>query len=466
VWQSPATDPASVGGGGSLTAGTYSYEITAATAYGESEPSAPIVARVGANGSASLSWPDATNGGGPSLSTLESGFSGGTGFWGYRIYRQDPGTSGFGLIGEVAENPAGGTSTYGFTDTGATTPGAAPGTTSTYPTATNPGIECAGSGGADWVPATAADPTTSIEGQIGLDVAFAQANGLTNYTPAAAVTGEHSGLESPNMPAALAGVGVTAFGTDASRQPDSYSINPGPNEADAAPRYPSNIYYNASNWPDELSEYNTLYVAPGVSIGDPQFSNETGRCAASSATTCRNTPATEETLLSSESHILLGHVLANNPRMEYAHQSDLVGPAQLNGSDYGYTLLSLLNSMLAQYNSWFTVPLAPLTDASSSVTLKRQADWATTDAAGTVSATISDGVVTITNSGSGAATVPVTVPAGTTVNGTAFGQSYGATLSDWTTVGPGASRTLTENVPPAITSAATATSIVGTGRSG
>jgi len=463
VWQSLATNAATVGGGGSLPAGSYAYEVTAATAYGESEPSAPVPVTVGATGSVSLSWPDAANGGGPALSTLESRYSGGTGFWGYKIYRQNPGASGYGLIGEVAENPAGGTNTYGFTDTGATAPAAAPETTGGFPTATNPGIECAGSGGADWVPAQATDPTTSIEGQIGLDVAFAQANGLVNYTPSAVVTGEHSGLESPNMPAALAGVGITTFGSDASRQPNTYALGSGTNVANAAPRYPSNIYYNASNWPNELSEYNTLYVGPGVSIGDPQYPGETGRCAGSSVTTCQNTPATESSLLVAESHIMLGHVLANNPRVGYAHQSDLIGPAQVNGTDYGYTLLGLINSMLAQYNTWYTVPLAQITEASSSVALKRQADWAAADAAGAVSASVRGGVVTLTNSGATIpVTVPVTVPPGTTVNGgAAFGQPYGATLSDWTTVSPGASQTLTEHVAPTIISGATATSIVG-----
>jgi Putative Ig domain len=461
TWQPPGTNAATVGGGGSLAAGNYSYQVTAATAYGESEPSSPIAATVGANGSVSLSWPDATNGGGPTLATLESQFTGGTGFWGYKVYRQNPGTSIYGLVGQVAENPAGGTGTYGFTDTGAGAPGVTPDTTSSYPTATNPGIDCAGSAGSGWVPASATDPATSIEGQIGLDVAFAQANGLTNYTPNAIVTGEHSGLESPNMPAALAGVGITTFGSDASRQPNPYTITSGSNVANAAPRYPSNIYYNASNWQSQLSEYNTLYVAPGVSIGDTTYPGETGRCSSSSVTTCQSTAATEASVLASESHIMLGHVLANNPRMGYAHQSNLVGPAQLNGSDYGYTLLSLINNMLAQYNSWYTAPLTQITDVSASVALKQQSAWAATQSAGSVSASIRNGVVTVTNSGAGAVTGPVTVPTGTTVNGGAFGQPYGGTLSDWTTLGGGTSQTLTENVSPTITSGATAQSIVG-----
>jgi len=71
---------------GTLAAGSYSYEITAATAYGESEPSAVQTATVVTNGSVTLEWPDATNGTGaagpgPTLALEEANHTGGTGFW-------------------------------------------------------------------------------------------------------------------------------------------------------------------------------------------------------------------------------------------------------------------------------------------------------------------------------------------------------------------------------------------------
>jgi len=53
---------------------------------------------------------------------------------------------------------------------------------------------------------------SSIDTEIAWDQAFAKANGLTNYSPAVVITGEHSGIENPNMPSALAGVGVNVFG--------------------------------------------------------------------------------------------------------------------------------------------------------------------------------------------------------------------------------------------------------------
>ena len=305
----------------------------------------------------------------------------------------------------------------------------------------------------------AADPTTtpddSIEQEIGLDQAFGAANDLPNYTPAAVVTGEHSGLENPNMTAALAGVGVTTFAQDGSRQPTQYSLG----AALGAPRYPSNIYYNAANWPDELNEYNTLYVTQGDSIGG----GETGHCTSTSATTCVSAPLTEAGVLASESHIMLGHVLANNPRVGYAHQSDLIGPAtDSSGNDYGYTILDLISDMLTQYKTWYnttTAPLQQMDDVTEAQTLQEQSAWASAENGTGISASITNGTVTVANSGT-ALNIPVTVPLGTTVNGSAFGTSYGGTLSDWVNVGA-TPLTLVENVGATFTSAASATSIVG-----
>jgi hypothetical protein len=462
VWQPQALSAAAASSsGGTFAAGSYSYEVTAATAYGESEPSLPKAVTVGTDGSVNLTWPEASNGigadgtPGPSLAQEEASHTGGTGFWGYYIYREDPGSTSYGLVGQVPENTAATSSTtYSFTDTGVTT-GAAPNSGPGFPTATNPGMDCSSAPGS-WLPATSTTPDSSIEQEIGLDQAFAAANGLTNYTPAAVVTGEHSGIENPNMPAALAGVGVTTFAQDASRQPQQYSLG----AALGAPRYPSNIYYNASNWADELNEYNTLYVAQGASLGSTQYPGDTGHCTDTSSTTCITTPATEADLLKSESHIMLSHVLGNDPRVGYAHQSDLIGPATLNGQDYGYTILTLISDMLSQYNAWYAAPLAPVTDVTDAQVLAEQGAWATADKGGQVTATEQNGVVTVTNNGS-AVGIPVTVPAGTTVNGAAFGQSYGGTLSDWVNLGTGATQTLTEHVGPAILSATSATSIVG-----
>jgi len=448
VWGPQVLTGVGAGGGGTLPAGSHSYLVTAATAYGESEPSTAQAVTVAAGGSATLTWPEATNGtgdtgnAGPTLAQLRARYSSGTGFWGYNVYRQSPGSTTYGLVGQVAEgaNPTAAT-TYSFTDTG-TAAGGAPETDSTFPTATNPGIGCTSNG---WLSASA------IQQEIGLDQAFAVANGFTSlpagqYTQNAVVTGEHSGVENPNMPTALNAVGVTTFAQDASRQPTQYSLG----NAIGAPRYPSNIYYNASNWTDQLNEYNTLYVQSGTA-----FPGGTGRCVGTSSTTCRTTPATKADLLASESRIMLSHVQANDPRLGYAHQPNLIGPA-----GEGYTLLDLIDNMLGQYNAWHTAPLVQVTDVSSAHILAQQTGWKAAQTGGQVKANVRNGVVTVTNGGT-AVDVPVTVPNGTAVNGGAFGESYAGTRSAWATLGTAATLTLNQNVAPTILSAGSATSIVG-----
>ena len=251
------------------------------------------------------------------------------------------------------------------------------------------------------------------------------------------------------MPAALAGVGVTTIGADASRQPQVYSIG----SALTAPRYPSNIYYNAANWPDQLNEYNTLYVASGDSLGTAGTRPRTGAAGTPRRPPAVTAPATEADVLASESHIMLSHVLDNNPRVGYAHQTNLIGPATqtVNGvtSDYGYTILTLINDMLSQYNSWYNTnaPLAQMTDVSEAQVLSEQSAWATAESGGNYTASETNGVVTVTNNGT-AVNVPITVPSGTTVTGAAFGTAYGGDLSAWVNLGTGATETLTETVVP------------------
>ena len=196
------------------------------------------------------------------------------------------------------------------------------------------------------------------------------------------------------MPASLAGTGITTIAADASRQPQVYTLGP----ALTAPRYPSNIYYNAANWPDQLNEYNTLYVQQGISIGT---GTGTGHCAGTTVTTCRAAPAAEADVLASESHIMLGHVLANDPRVGYAHQSNLIGPATQNGQDYGYTILSLINAMLSQYNAWYTssAPLDQLTDVTSAQVLARPGRLGRRPGRRPVHRHRPNGTVTITNNG-------------------------------------------------------------------
>ena len=225
-----------------------------------------------------------------------------------------------GLIGSVPEDPTGATATYTFTDTGAAAVGwrdhrqqryrgrhrrgrhrPPPATLRPPPTRAS---NVPGTGGAGLAAGDEHLADSSISQEIGLDQAFAAANGLTNYNPAIA---DHRRALGPREPESASGLPrhrrSPSPPTDTSRQPTQYSL-PYPNgtgTALTAPRYPSNIYYNASNWPDEINEYNTLYVAPSVSIGtysgpeSPTPVPENGRCDDTAVTTCLTTPATEPT---------------------------------------------------------------------------------------------------------------------------------------------------------------------------
>ena len=161
---------------------------------------------------------------------------------------------------------------------------------------------------------------------------------------------------------------------------------------------------------------------------------------------------------------MLGHVLGNDPRVGFAQQANLIGPAQRNGVDYGYTILRLIDAMLAQYRQWTTVPLQPMIDATAAETLSEQSAWAALRQGGSVTATIDNGVVDLTNSGTIAATVPLSLPIGSTQGGAVFGSSYGASSSAWVVVPAGA--TLSFAVPaaagmPVFTSPASVTATVG-----
>jgi hypothetical protein len=144
-----------------------------------------------------------------------------------------------------------------------------------------------------------ASPTTNalVSGGGALDVNFTDTG--ASGTPAQAPPASSEAIESaypqnPNLIPAFTGLGIAYFGSDASKPYPNPSI-PGSTtaayaagqtftdgSAQAVPRYPTNIYYNASTEAQELDEFNTLYtpVAQG------------GKCVASAVTTCESSPAT------------------------------------------------------------------------------------------------------------------------------------------------------------------------------
>ena len=325
----------------------------------------------------------------------------------------------------------------------------------------------------------------------------AQASGWTPPVQENAV--EQPWEQNPYFVPAMEAAGITAVGDDASKvYPDPADATFGPGTtgpasytgstyaagqtwvdgtAQVVPRHPINIYYNASTEAQEVDEYNTLYLPPSVA--------SYGECDPST-TVCLTAPATFQDIVNQVVSQMYQFMLTNNPEPSYVHQTNLIGsppgcatptvcnaapPATAPGTvdTTGDGLLySVLNPLLAEYNADFnttTTPYEQLTEGAIATVLAEQAAWQpianTTNATGgQVTASETNGTVTVTNNGA-EVQVPVTVPAGTTVNGSAFGTAYGGQLSDWVDLGTGATETLTENVPAAFTSVASATATVG-----
>jgi hypothetical protein len=368
----PAQPDLTPDGNGSLPAGQYKYAITAVTPYGETTPSPATAITTDSSGAVAVSWQPVS------------------GAQGYRVYGR---TDSRGLLATLSGTR--------YLDNGSTNPGAAAPTTNT---AGSPDRGCA-----TWT------PTSTLVSEISKNQAWARTNKLPNFDRSELVTGEHSGLDNPNMPAALQQTGITTLAADASRQFDQYLLGP----ALTAPRYPSNIYYNVSTWDQLIDEYNTIYLPPA----------QGGTCKNTSTTTCLSQPATKASILASETKIMLQHVLTNDPRLGYSHQSNLTGDR---------LILDLLGNVMAEYRRLYltNAPIITPTLESSAAELARQDAWRKAVNAGVVTASVQDGVVTISTTTG--VTVPVTLPTGSTLAGTttAFGTGYAGERSAWTSVTP------------------------------
>jgi Putative Ig domain len=288
--------------------------------------------------------------------------------------------------------------------------------------------------------------------------------------------------QNPYFVPALEAVGITVVGDDASKvypnpPDDQFGIGADysgstyaaaqpfvDGTAQVAPRHPINIYYNASTEAQEVDEYNTLYEPP--SLG--------GQCVASSTTTCETAPATFADIVDSVVSGMLQNMLSNDPRPSYVHQTNIIGQPPAGPATSGTPpttadttgdglLYSVLNPLLSEYAGYFSslTPYEQPTLGAIGTVLAQQTAWSAAQTAGSVTASETDGAVTVANSGTSSVQVPITAPTGTTVNGAAFGQAYGGTLSAWTPVAGSGSTTLQQNTAPTVTSAATAAASAG-----
>ena len=207
----------------------------------------------------------------------------------------------------------------------------------------------------------------------------------------------------------------------------------------AVPRYPTNVYYNAATEEQQLDEYNWIYVAPRGGEGNCQE--------IPGVTDCRDTPASWQEYIDSEALIMLRHVVGNDPRPHYFHQTNIAWTDRDENGDGradGGTLYKLVDAVRARYTRYYAdnAPLAQLSMREIGDELARQVNWQ--QVSPQVTAYIQDGKV------------QVTAPTGTQVplTGTGVGTSYGGHKSGWTTVSGSAVFQPSDpagTVPPSVT---------------
>jgi len=214
------------------------------------------------------------------------------------------------------------------------------------------------------------------------------------------VTGEHSGLHNePAISAALAATGITWIASDNSREPAQYPIG----SALTMPRHPSNVYYNVGTEAELLDEYNYIYFENCDPANPPPL------------TTCLTAPATWAQYVDSEADIMLLHLISNDPRPHYFHQSNLTEEG---------TFYSVVGEVIDRYNRYLSAPLAQPSLAEAGRILQRTEAWL--QARPATSGYYEDGALYLTS--------PTTVEA--PVTGIPSGELYGGQRSGWVSIGP------------------------------
>ncbi|MFD3651963.1 hypothetical protein [Streptomyces sp. NPDC058620] len=280
-----------------------------------------------------------------------------------------------------------------------------------------------------WKCATNADGSTRWVGrnEIADEIATNEAWGVAAGLPLRSeelVTGEHSGLkvtpqqpvDNPNLGLALTDTGIEWLGSDNSRDPVQRQVG----SATTVSRYPMNVFYNAGRAAEQVDEYNWIYTA--------RAQGGSGICEDNPATsTCLATPldiATgyTEHIVPLESRIALGHVLANDPKPHFIHQSNLAEDR---------IAYPVLDGVLGDYDDLFTddTPVVNLRMKEIGVEMQRRAAWRAALDAGQVTAYRIGDSVTVQAPGNVA--LAATMPAGTRHGGRGFGAAYAGSVSGW-----------------------------------
>ncbi|MET0342369.1 MAG: hypothetical protein ABW252_15300 [Polyangiales bacterium] len=265
------------------------------------------------------------------------------------------------------------------------------------------------------------DYKTSYD-QVALNVNFARQAGIA-INPAEIVTGEHSGLrrppnepsDNPNLVKAFTDLNVAWAGSDNSVEPQQRIVG---TKTLTVPRYPMNIFYNVGTKVEETQEYNWIYGAKatgGSGLCEGKF-------------TCFAPLDVErgfdQTIVPREARLGLLHMVSNDPRPHYAHQSNITEDR---------ILYPVVDKILADHRRTFqawAVPLVNPTLAESGIEMRNRADWSR--GRSRVEAFVQNGamVVNLWVSGS-STTLPVPITAPTDYTGL---QPYWGVRNGWQTL--------------------------------
>ena len=251
--------------------------------------------------------------------------------------------------------------------------------------------------------------------------------------------------QNPSFAAALESAGIRNTGGDASKP---YPVTPtsttGPTYPAGTsfvegrfrviPRWPTNVYYNTATQEQQLDEYNYLYLPPELG----------GACVNTSITTCFSRPASWSDYVTAESERIFGHMMGNDPRPHFFHQTNLAESERPEGAVF----YPVLNATIAGYSRFFNAsePIVQLTPTQISEQLDRQERWGI---ASGVTGYIEGTRVVVTNGGTAAVSAPL--------SGTEVGTLYGGTRSGWANASVGSSTHTAASAWPAPSTAASST---------
>jgi hypothetical protein len=147
----------------------------------------------------------------------------------------------------------------------------------------------------------------------------------------------------PNFFRAARDLGVRFVAADSSRpNQDREQRVPGFEDMVVLPRYPTNVYVNATTPAENTDEYNWLYHDRFVEQGQDPCTTPGAICA----------PRTYEQLLESEAEATVAHMLSGRAWPHYFHQSNL--------RDYGggrSLQMDWMDAVMTRYEQLFTLPV-------------------------------------------------------------------------------------------------------------